>query len=64
MNVAASEFYGKDKTCDLNFKEENNNGSQKISEVQLKDLYKSFVSEYPITQRLTKLDLLLGALKL
>ncbi|KAJ0740565.1 putative phosphopyruvate hydratase [Helianthus annuus] len=24
MNVAASEFYGKDKTCDLNFKEEVN----------------------------------------
>ncbi|XP_076884575.1 enolase-like [Bidens hawaiensis] len=48
MDVAASEFYGKDKTYDLNFKEENNNGSQKISGVQLKDLYKSFVSEYPI----------------
>ncbi|KAI3738182.1 hypothetical protein L2E82_28202 [Cichorium intybus] len=48
MDVAASEFYGKDKTYDLNFKEENNNGSQKISGVQLKDLYKSFVSDYPI----------------
>ncbi|XP_076949980.1 enolase-like [Bidens hawaiensis] len=48
MDVAASEFYGKDKNYDLNFKEENNNGSQKISGVQLKDLYKSFVSEYPI----------------
>ncbi|KAK9058830.1 hypothetical protein SSX86_023673 [Deinandra increscens subsp. villosa] len=48
MDVAASEFYGKDKTYDLNFKEENNNGSQKISGVQLKDLYKSFVTEYPI----------------
>ncbi|KAJ8534018.1 hypothetical protein K7X08_007342 [Anisodus acutangulus] len=48
MDVAASEFYGKDKTYDLNFKEENNNGSQKISDDQLKDLYKSFVSEYPI----------------
>ncbi|XP_009623017.1 enolase isoform X1 [Nicotiana tabacum] len=48
MDVAASEFYGKDKTYDLNFKEENNNGSQKISGDQLKDLYKSFVSEYPI----------------
>ncbi|CDP04874.1 unnamed protein product [Coffea canephora] len=31
MDVAASEFYGKDKTYDLNFKEENNDGSQKIS---------------------------------
>ncbi|XP_076947564.1 enolase-like [Bidens hawaiensis] len=48
MDVAASGFYGKDKNYDLNFKEENNNGSQKISGVQLKDLYKSFVSEYPI----------------
>ncbi|KAG6386267.1 hypothetical protein SASPL_155160 [Salvia splendens] len=48
MDVAASEFYGKDKTYDLNFKEENNNGSQKIPGDKLKDLYKSFVSEYPI----------------
>nr|ANZ22901.1 enolase 1 [Ambrosia artemisiifolia] len=49
MDVAASEFYGeKDKTYDLNFKEENNDGKEKISGEQLKDLYKSFVSEYPI----------------
>ena len=49
MDVAASEFYGeKDKTYDLNFKEENNDGKAKISGEQLKDLYKSFVSEYPI----------------
>lgn len=48
MDVAASEFYGTDKTYDLNFKEENNDGKQKISGDQLKDLYKSFVSEYPI----------------
>ncbi|KAF2289769.1 hypothetical protein GH714_038548 [Hevea brasiliensis] len=48
MDVAASEFYGSDKTYDLNFKEENNNGSQKISGDVLKDLYKSFVTEYPI----------------
>uniref|UniRef100_A0A251UJ14 phosphopyruvate hydratase n=2 Tax=Helianthus annuus TaxID=4232 RepID=A0A251UJ14_HELAN len=49
MDVAASEFYAeKDKTYDLNFKEENNDGKQKISGEQLKDLYKSFVSEYPI----------------
>ncbi|KAJ8532764.1 hypothetical protein K7X08_015653 [Anisodus acutangulus] len=44
MDVAASEFYGKDKSYDLNFKEE----ETKISGDQLKDLYKSFVSEYPI----------------
>ncbi|GFP88132.1 enolase [Phtheirospermum japonicum] len=55
MDVAASEFYGTDKTYDLNFKEEareisngKNDGSQKISGDQLKNLYKSFVSEYPI----------------
>ncbi|CAN1860337.1 Enolase 1 [Linum perenne] len=39
MDVAASEFYGSDK---------NNNGSAKISGEALKDLYKSFVTEYPI----------------
>ncbi|XP_051140077.1 enolase-like [Andrographis paniculata] len=48
MDVAASEFYGSDKKYDLNFKEEKNDGSQKISGDQLKDLYKSFVSGYPI----------------
>uniref|UniRef100_A0A0D3GCH8 phosphopyruvate hydratase n=1 Tax=Oryza barthii TaxID=65489 RepID=A0A0D3GCH8_9ORYZ len=49
MDVAASEFYSeKDKTYDLNFKEDNNDGSHKISGDSLKDVYKSFVSEYPI----------------
>ncbi|KAL0923341.1 hypothetical protein M5K25_007395 [Dendrobium thyrsiflorum] len=49
MDVAASEFYSeKDQTYDLNFKEENNDGSQKISGESLKNLYKSFVAEYPI----------------
>ncbi|KZV38551.1 enolase-like [Dorcoceras hygrometricum] len=63
MDVAASEFYGSDKTYDLNFKEEashqiqildcyikrvGNDGLQKISGDQLKDVYKSFVAEYPI----------------
>ncbi|XP_022866350.1 enolase 2-like isoform X7 [Olea europaea var. sylvestris] len=48
MDVAASEFYGSEKTYDLNFKEENNNGSQKISRDQLKDLYKPFIFGYPI----------------
>ncbi|XP_047093976.1 enolase [Lolium rigidum] len=49
MDVAASEFYGeKDKTYDLNFKEDNNDGSQKISGDSLKNVYKSFVDEYPI----------------
>ncbi|RZC73211.1 hypothetical protein C5167_048698 [Papaver somniferum] len=49
MDVAASEFYAeKDKTYDLNFKEENNDGSQKISGDSLKNVYKSFVADYPI----------------
>ncbi|XP_044968848.1 enolase 1-like [Hordeum vulgare subsp. vulgare] len=49
MDVDASEFYSeKDQTYDLNFKEDNNDGSHKISGDSLKDLYKSFVSEYPI----------------
>ncbi|KAH9621507.1 hypothetical protein KSS87_013872 [Heliosperma pusillum] len=48
MDVAASEFYKEDKSYDLNFKKENNDGSQRISGEALKDLYKSFVVEYPI----------------
>ncbi|KAK1618545.1 hypothetical protein QYE76_024062 [Lolium multiflorum] len=49
MNVAASEFNGeKDQTYDLNFKEENNDGSQKISGDSMKNVYKSFVDEYQI----------------
>ncbi|XP_074591678.1 enolase-like [Curcuma longa] len=49
MDVAVSEFYNdKDKTYDLNFKVENNDGFQKISGDSLKDVYKSFASEYPI----------------
>ncbi|KAG2257832.1 hypothetical protein Bca52824_077126 [Brassica carinata] len=48
MDVAASEFYTSDNTYDLNFKEENNDGSLKISGDALKDLYKSFLAEYPI----------------
>lgn len=48
MDVAASEFYGQDKTYDLNFKEENNDGSNKISGSELIKLYESFVDEYPI----------------
>ncbi|MCO5590338.1 hypothetical protein L7F22_044307 [Adiantum nelumboides] len=49
MDVAASEFYSeKEKKYDLNFKEENNDGTQKVSGDQLIDLYKSFTEEYPI----------------
>ncbi|XP_042481884.1 enolase 1-like [Macadamia integrifolia] len=48
MDVAASKFYGTDKTYDLNFKEKKNDGSQKISGVALKSIYKSYVAEYPV----------------
>ncbi|KAJ6883120.1 hypothetical protein NC651_029400 [Populus alba x Populus x berolinensis] len=44
-----NEFYNNDdNTYDLNFKEENNDGSQKISGDSLKNVYKSFVTDYPI----------------
>jgi len=44
MDVAASKFYTeKDQKYDLNFKEENNSGSQKISGSELIKLYESFV---------------------
>ncbi|KAI3821969.1 hypothetical protein L1987_09548 [Smallanthus sonchifolius] len=47
IDVVASKFYGeKNMANDLNFKEENNDGKEKILGEQLKDLYKSFVSEY------------------
>lgn len=49
MDVAASEFFlEKEKKYDLNFKEENNDGSQKISGDELINLYKSFTEEFPI----------------
>ncbi|CAH1418958.1 unnamed protein product [Lactuca virosa] len=44
MDVVASEFYeDKGKTYDLKFKEDNNDGSEKISGDSLKNVYKSFV---------------------
>ncbi|KAG8374160.1 hypothetical protein BUALT_Bualt11G0102000 [Buddleja alternifolia] len=58
MDVAASEFYGSDRTYDLNFKEEfysalcllclGRTMMDHRSGDQLKGVYKSFVSEYPI----------------
>ncbi|KAF9592047.1 hypothetical protein IFM89_011797 [Coptis chinensis] len=49
MDVAASEFYDRrDKTYGLNFKEEKNDRSQKISGDSLKNVYKSFVEDYLI----------------
>jgi len=48
MDVAASEFYCEDKSYDLNFKIQPNDGSQKISTSQLLDLYKDLIVHYPI----------------
>ncbi|KAK7066634.1 Enol-1p [Halocaridina rubra] len=48
MDVAASEFYKGANTYDLDFKTANNDGSQKISGDQLRDLYMEFCSEFPI----------------
>ncbi|KAI3892738.1 hypothetical protein MKX03_017776, partial [Papaver bracteatum] len=47
MDVSTSEFYGSDKTYDLNFKEKNNNGAAKISGEKVNDLYRSFSAGYP-----------------
>lgn len=48
MDVAASEFYTEDKMYDLNFKEKNNNGKEKIAPSALSDLYNTFLDEYPM----------------
>merc|ERR1719309_920821 len=49
MDVAASEFYKCSNTYDLDFKTENNDGSQKMDGGKLCDLYMSYVKEFPIT---------------
>lgn len=46
MDVAASEFYTADKQYDLDFKTENNDGSQKISGEALMNMYKDFCAKY------------------
>eukprot|EP00916_Digyalum_oweni_P022742 GHVL01037641.1.p1 GENE.GHVL01037641.1~~GHVL01037641.1.p1 ORF type:complete len:444 (+),score=105.54 GHVL01037641.1:29-1360(+) len=48
MDVAASEFYTSDKKYDLNFKTDNNDGSQKITSDELGAMYQSFVEKYPM----------------
>merc|ERR1711931_408973 len=49
MDVAASEFFKGDNMYDLDFKTENNDGSQKLDGDKLCELYMSFVKEFPIT---------------
>ncbi|XP_047492730.1 enolase isoform X2 [Penaeus chinensis] len=48
MDVAASEFYKGENIYDLDFKTANNDGSQKITGDQLRDLYMEFCNEFPI----------------
>lgn len=48
MDVAASEFYKGSNTYDLDFKTQNNDGSEKISGDKLRDLYMEFCNEFPI----------------
>lgn len=48
MDVAASEFYKPDGTYDLNFKEENNDGSFKKSVDEMIELYTSFIKDFPV----------------
>mmetsp|Transcript_11274 Transcript_11274/g.22772 ORF Transcript_11274/g.22772 Transcript_11274/m.22772 type:complete len:441 (-) Transcript_11274:503-1825(-) len=49
MDVAASEFWKEDKKVyDLDFKNENSDGSQCLDGDALRDLYKSFCDRYPM----------------
>jgi enolase len=48
MDVAASEFLTKDGRYDLDFKIENNDGSEVLTVDALIDLYKDLVEKYPI----------------
>merc|ERR1712055_295789 len=49
MDVAASEFFKGENTYDLDFKTDDNDGSQKIDGDKLCELYMSYVNEFPIT---------------
>jgi len=48
MDVAASEFYKGNNTYDLDFKTDNNDGSQKINGDQLCGMYMDYCKEFPI----------------
>lgn len=48
MDVAASEFYTKDRKYDLNFKKQPNDGTHVHSAESLGQLYQDFVKEFPI----------------
>ena len=48
MDVAASEFYTEDKMYDLDFKNDNSDGSQKKTGTQMTEMYKSFCTNFPV----------------
>ena len=48
MDVAASEFYTEDKMYDLDFKNKENDGSQKKTGPQMTEMYKSFCTNFPV----------------
>jgi enolase len=48
MDVAASEFLTPEKMYDLDFKTENNDGSQKRTGDEMIEMYKEFCSEFPV----------------
>lgn len=49
MDVAASEFFKGDNIYDLDFKTDNNDGSQKVTGDKLCQMYLDFCKEFPIT---------------
>merc|ERR1712070_521802 len=48
MDVAASEFLTEDKMYDLDFKTEDNDGSQKKTGDEMIEMYKEFCTEFPV----------------
>lgn len=48
MDVASSEFFCEDKSYDLNFKEQPNDGTCKRTASQMLDMYKEFCSKYGV----------------
>jgi len=48
MDVAASEFYNKEKKYDLDFKNPKSDPSKWLPGDQLADLYRSFMKDYPV----------------
>ena len=48
MDVAAAEFYTQDKMYDLNFKNQPNDGSAKVTGAGLADIYKGFANDFPL----------------